>query len=331
VNVVENIDATGPARFPEAGPIDQPPALPRSVSKSEQHRASFEWLRLVSCMGIIWFHCEAPVAVVGYAGLPALIALSVGLASVPGKVVSLPVIIKKRARRLLLPWIFWCLIYSIWRLASTWIMKKPMGEAFQGWMLFVGPSIHLWYLPFAYVATCLAGVINGGRPSSGWANSIFWTLCAVITFLLCSWWMSAYSIPIPLLQWTFGLPAVLIGLALPQMHRREYKRLGMASLALAIALAGIAAWLCGWRELTVPYMLGTLALAAAWVLPMSASPKVVWLGSLSYGVYLVHPLISSFTRWATGTHPGAGLAIIVAILSILLVALLRRGPLEQFM
>ena len=268
---------------------------------------------------------------VGYAGLPALIALSVGLASVPGKSVPFGVMVSKRAKRLLLPWVFWCVVYALWRVVSTMVLKKPFGEAFQGWMLAVGPAIHLWYLPFAFVATCLAHLLSGRRSSPRLAVSAFWTACAVIVFLTCSWWLAGHELPRPWLQWTFGLSAVIIGLALPQMADPRRKCIGAMVLAILISLAGIAAWSMGWRGLAVPYLVGTVGLAVAWLLPMPAGPYVAWLGSLSYGIYLVHPLVASLLRWATGTHSGTHLAIVVVVSSTAFVALARRGPLRVVM
>ena len=301
------------------------------ASKVESHQASLEWLRLVSCIGIVWFHCQAPGALVGYAGLPALIALSVALASVPGKSIPFGAIVKKRAKRLLLPWAFWCLVYALWRIVGAVALKAPLGGEFQEWMLFTGPAIHLWYLPFAFVATCFASVLNSGRSSARRADMIFWSAFAALAFVLCSLMMSRLSLPRPLAQWTFGLPAIFIGLALPQFMEQRRRILGILCVALMVTLVGIVAWSLGLRELLAPYLVGTFGLAAAWGLRGAASPHVLWIGSLSYGIYLAHPLFASLIGRALGTQTGPTFAILVIVVTVAFVAVARRTLLRAVM
>jgi surface polysaccharide O-acyltransferase-like enzyme len=297
--------------------------------RPEPHRASLEWLRLVACLGIVWFHCKGPGAVIGYGGLAALIGLSVGLASVPGTLLPFTVILRKRGIRLLVPWIFWCVVYTIWRLIGAIALSKSIGNEFHGWMLLVGPAIHLWYLPFAFGATCFAALLSRHQSSPKFA--VFWMACAAAAFLVCSYRLSRHTIGIPWAQWTFGLPAVFIGLALPQFGDQRHNCRGLAALMLTIAMSSAVAWLSGWNALALPYLVGTAGLAGAWLLTMPASPFTASLCSLSYGIYLVHPFFASLIGQAIGTRSGASLAILVVVVSVVFVAMARRGPLRMVM
>ena len=58
-----------------------------------------------------------------------------------------------RARRLLMPWLVWSVVYGGVKLAEALVEGQPLGSAFAPWMLLTGPAIHLWFLPFAFAAS----------------------------------------------------------------------------------------------------------------------------------------------------------------------------------
>lgn len=297
---------------------------------SEHHRSALDVLRVAACFGIVWFHTQAPGAVIGYAGLPALIALSVALSSPPNSRTPFGEIVRKRAQRLLLPWIFWCGIYSAKQVAAAAVQRSDMSEEFQWWMLLTGPSIHLWFLPYIFVATLMAS----------WWRSLklpeLFALTAALAglsaaFLLCSYWQSAYSLTRPLAQWSFGLPAIFVGLALPNVRDQKPRFTGAAAAVLTILTVSLACWLIDWRDLIIPYLVGTAAVAGAWVSQCRLGPNMAWLGEMSYGVYLIHPLVISVVQRVLRIPIGPLFVIIVAIVSLVLVAALRRGPLRYVM
>src|SRR5271169_4081835 len=82
------------------------------VQTSPSRLMGIEWLRFVSCLGIVWFHMHAYGASVGYGGLPALMAISVALAARP-RHESAATVFAKRAKILLVPWLFWSVVYAI--------------------------------------------------------------------------------------------------------------------------------------------------------------------------------------------------------------------------
>ena len=57
-----------------------------------------------------------------------------------------------RATRLLVPFAVWSGIFGLLKLAEVLLTGVSLGSEFKPSMLLTGPAIHLWFLPFAYVA-----------------------------------------------------------------------------------------------------------------------------------------------------------------------------------
>jgi len=63
------------------------------------------------------------------------------------------VILRKRAWRVLWPWVVWSALFVLDRLGSAAISpQRSVGESFYPWMLASGTEMHLWFLPFIFVA-----------------------------------------------------------------------------------------------------------------------------------------------------------------------------------
>ena len=231
----------------------------------------------------------------------------------------------------MLPWVFWCCVYTVWRIIGAYRTGTEIDEAFAWWMLLTGPAIHLWYLPFAFVATCLASALRVYHHSSGLSTMVMSAIGVSAALISCSWLLSSCATPIPLAQWTFGFPAVCIGLALPHSAEFWQRFVHASALALIVTLVSIAMWAAGFGSLSVPYVVGTLALVTAWLIPFPETPAIARACSLSYGIYLVHPLVASIVRQVTHIQDRAVTAVIVLLLTIGLVAMLRRGPLRLVM
>lgn len=100
------------------------------------------------------FHAGAPGRGVGYAALPFFLMTLILLALPAAQSKEFGPFAKDRARRLLIPWLIWSAIYAAFKLLEVVWHHKPLGSEFSATMLLTGTSLHLWFLPFAYVV-CL--------------------------------------------------------------------------------------------------------------------------------------------------------------------------------
>lgn len=222
-----------------------------------------DYFRLAAALGIVWFNSGAPGARLAYAALPFFLVL-----------ISLPstLSVAAQARRLIVPFLVWSALYALVQIAFA--VKRHEG-AFDWWewnMLLTGTWLHLWLLPFAFVASVL----------SPWFRHPLATLGAAL--LLASLLaMNGTPDGPPVVQWSFGIIPVLVGIAFFSWGWR---------LAVTTLLAS---WLILYfgrpSEDNATILAGTLLalLILSQHLPQTALS--VWCARLSMLVYLAHPLV----------------------------------------
>jgi fucose 4-O-acetylase-like acetyltransferase len=219
--------------------------------------------RFVAALGIVWFHSQAPGAWIASVALPVfLILLLIPLDASPGQ----------RARRLLVPFVTWSLVYAMLRTA---LALKQHDAPFGWWdwtMVFSGTWIHLWVLPFAFVAALLAPWFQHPLASLGAA-------------LLTAFLIVVKGPPdlAPFGQWSQGVIPMLVGIAFMSWGWR---------LAV-ITLAG--SWLVLHLGQPSPdnftFLVGTALALGCLLYRLPASAFSDWCGRLSLTVYLAHPLM----------------------------------------
>ena len=117
-----------------------------------QRNGTLDYARLLAAFGIVFFHAGAPGGAIGYAALPFFLMLLVVLAF-PGAVrVSFPAYLRGRVQRLLVPWVIWSGVYGVLKLAELVVTGAPFGSEFSLNMILTGTALHLWFLPFAFLA-----------------------------------------------------------------------------------------------------------------------------------------------------------------------------------
>jgi len=252
--------------------------------------ASYDYARLIAAFGIVLFHAGAPGGAVGYAALPFFLILMIIFGWTSADRTALGPYTSGRLRRLLGPWVVWSGIFASLKLVEIQMTSASWGSEFVPYMLLTGPAIHLWFLPFAFVA-CLAiwPLVRLGRKYP----PILLAIIALVGALVLQGVCADKTFAAPLAQWAYVAPAVCLGIGMAVLPGRA-----VAQLVLIGGFVGAAA-LFGWT-----HGLGQITLAAGAVvlcgqiqLPQTAISRQA--AAASMGIYLAHPLMLSLLERAT--------------------------------
>ena len=246
------------------------------------YRPGVDLARLFSAALIVVFHTPgSPYKTLTLSGLSFFVLLTFCLQGL-GEAATRPYSIRKRAARLLGPWLVWSLFYVTLRLARH--LPLPTHFYDHPGDLLIGPEEPLWFLPFAFLAGIAAHAllrVVTRLSSTG----------ALLTLSMLSAGMALAhpgfaGLPEPLGQWHYALPLLPIGVAVGLSQGLSGRRLAWHYLAL-LALTAFLARRCGEPS----YLLGTIALMVAIVARTRDLKTLRWLASLSMGIYLIHPAV----------------------------------------
>jgi peptidoglycan/LPS O-acetylase OafA/YrhL len=275
-----------------------------SAAETGARNGWVESLRLFAAFGIVWYHSKVTTAhELAYAGLIVFIVLTAFFQTRRNS----PLDAVASARRLLLPWAFWMLVFG----AINLLQHQPIvrGPALLG--LLYGTSSHLWYLPFAFAVVCAIGL------AKKWAAAPAAIALAVLLLTVFLWRERSLLLTPPLPQYIHALPPVLFGIVLAQ---RGFVWLGIAAgavflMALSIDVTGVGA----------PYTIAAVAVVVALAaghsrhMPPALLPK---LAPLAFGIYLSHP---AFLAIGHRAHLPEELTVVMAYLSAgVLTAVIRQ-------
>ncbi len=261
--------------------------------------------RFAAALGIAWYYSQAPGRELSHMSWPLFLVL-----------LSRPVPsgLAQRARRLLLPFLIWSIVFAMLRTALALKNNDPPFGWWDWYMIPTGTWTHLWFLPFAFLALLLSPWFQHPLASLGAAF-----LAAVL--------LSINGTPdtLPLAYWSFGIIPVLVGVAyfswgwrlavITLLGSWLILHFGRPSPDNAAILAGTALALC----------------CLAYHLPATALSD--WCGRISIWVFLAHPLVIITGQSLRITWVELGLFSLVG--SVMLAQLLetavqtsRRGKLE---
>jgi hypothetical protein len=206
---------------------------------------------------------------------------------------------------------------------------RPAFADFSPYMLLGGTAAHLWYLPFALLASLAAVLLYRRiRPWDDRLVHLAWlaTLVALFVFV---WPTHSGSWTFPFGQWRFAAYSIPIGLAVGHAMRHEGARLPrLLSISTTVAACGL---IVGGAEATA-YAFGT-ALASVGFVWTPRLGRAGWsLVGLSLGVYVLHPLVISQVvhRLGWDEHHRALGAVLAIAASTALAAILRATPIRKF-
>lgn len=261
--------------------------------------------RLLAALGIVWFNAQAPGDRIAYMALPFFLIL---LTLPPTS--NLPA----RAKRLLLPFLIWSVVFAM---LNTALALKTHAAPFDWWqwsMILSGTWIHLWFLPFAFLAAVVAPWFQHPLASLGGA-------LLVATLIV----MDKVPESVPFGQWAFGAIPVLVGIA--------YFSWGWRLAVLALGASSLILFLGRSSPDNFTILAGT-ALALGFLSShLPASPVSDWCARISVWVYLSHPLVIVVGQSLRITYIELGLfslvgSVILAQIIETAVQASRKGRLE---
>lgn len=264
------------------------------MSIAPTRNASFDYVRLIAVIGIIWFHAHAPLGDIGYSGLSYFLILLVFLA-VP-KIRQIrqtrhraPAFLRYaaiRGRRLIVPWLAASALYGGLKLAEV-SRGSPWAGEFNTTMWLTGPAPHLWFLPFAFVICLLLWPLGRWMPVM--KRSVQLHLCMTLMCLsltaLAMWQLASW--PSPVAEWAYALPAVFLGAALALTGGGILRMIGVAALFFCMALS--ANWTIGLLQLGI----ATTALIICQMIRLRPTRLSDFAARTSLGIYLIHPAVAA--------------------------------------
>lgn len=219
--------------------------------------------QFLAALAIVWFHVQAPGARVAAIALPFFLVLL----SMPSTASTL-----MRAKQLLVPFLTWSLVFAM---LNTALALKNHSPPFDWWrwnMILSGTRIHLWFLPFAFLATLVSPWLRHPLASLG---------VALLAATLIALNGSPESVPFG--QWAFGIIPVLVGIA--------FASWGWRLAVTTLFLSTLILFLGEPSPDTVTILVGTGL--AVFVLSNHMPPTAIseWCARLSLWIFLSHPLI----------------------------------------
>lgn len=288
----------------------------------DTHNASYDYARLVAVIGIIWFHAQAPGALIGYSGLAFFLMLLVHLAlpqaaKVRDQAHRAPAFLRyaaARGQRLLWPWLIASIAYGALKLIEV-LRGSPWGAEFQTSMWLTGTALHLWFLPFAFAVSLALWPLGRLLRQHGGGHTT--PLAFILTGLALASLALAQeaALVIPLAQWAYALPAVLFGAGLALVRTKGQHMLGLLTFFLCCALA--ANWITGLPEIG----LAGLAMILCRLCPLPPSVLSQLAARWALALYLIHPGVMALAlRSGVVADETTALAVIVTLMSAALIA-----------
>jgi len=318
----------------------------RVIVSQEERIANIERLRFLAACGVVSFHTHdwfpRSFGSTGLLVLLLVLCIFVVIKPTPCEFTSLA---RRKGNRLLKPWLFWSVVYGGVGLAKVIYEGVPFSEVFSPTMLLTGTRIHLWFLPFGFVAAMLLGLVHQRIVK---VPDVLIVVIAAFAGALCvfsfPFVQSRMSLGVPFEQWTFGLPAIPLGLAIGRAaalpdHKKRRNSYLLIGFSVAVACAAYIVfmglrhgiWFDRGSDHAIRYLIAAAAVCSALHWRGKLDPISKTLASSSYGVYLVHPLMVVFLSrvGVLGQRPVV-LLCLVLVASILMTLALRRTRLKQF-
>jgi surface polysaccharide O-acyltransferase-like enzyme len=307
------------------------------MSLPAERIANIDRLRVLAAIGIVWFHAdEAPYRHIAYAGLPIFLLIFCSLLTSQARETTTVEMLRRRCGRLLKPWLFWSAIYGLCRLTKA-LSAPDTGSAWamlSTETLLAGTSIHLWYLPYAFLWSLVIYTLNRRTSHIRGPIVVLTAMVVGMTLLAIHATGTWDDLGRPLPQWEFGLAAIPFGFAIGRcltVASRERRRLFLVTIAMVVAIECQILYRLGFGPQVLPHGIGVTLVCVAYCWEVRGGTVIASLAPLAFGVYLIHPLVAYALR-ALPAINGHHLVVIplTVCISALATLVLMRTPLKQF-
>ena len=252
---------------------------PAGGARSPGRQQNIELLRILAAFGIVLFHAGGPYMQFGYAGLVIFTLLAPFFEAAAWQRRRDPRVL---ARRLLLPWAAFTLLYGLANLATKGWFIDPQLPPIAA--ILYGTSPHLWFLPYIFVVMLVTSL------SKAYLRHVLVVVGLALALVIMLWLAPAWQ-PVgeaagpPVGQWLHALPAVLAGLVLGAATASGRRWIAY----LALVLGAVAAFQSQQLGVEIPYAIALPAVLVALRLPQFGK-SVEGISQCMMGVYLVHSL-----------------------------------------
>lgn len=289
-----------------------------------EHRQSIDLARFIAALGVVAAHVfAAENGWIGHLAVATFLILTATLAVQSMQRAHGVYDWGKRAPRILVPWLFWCVVYKVVLVQVTDGPQKYvlLSDPFS---LLVGPSVHLWFLPFILLASLF--VMPAGKSVRTQRGVQIASLCLALFGTVAFWISSRAGLPVPFPQWISGVPSfgygLLVGLAFT-VGGAVWPMLAMAAMCGAAFVLLSEVW-------TLQPLIAAVLLWGMWQLPLRGR-ILPHLGQVAFGIYLVHPffLLVCFKLFGPDLNAWAALGLTfvmawVATICLRAIPFLRR-------
>ena len=311
--------------------------------------------RVVATFGIVWVHVAeiqgqpAALCTLGRFGTSFYTLAALFLSSRAFFLRKCPDalgIVKRRATRLLVPYLLWCVLYACFYFSTMYPQGHPVDAITRNWGPFFGTAPHLWFLPFAFCAGALSTfAVPRLMKLPGWFLIGGGSLITLGVYVYIYGWgyhavdqraLNAYHLN-RLDRWVEEVPLVcgaLFGLATYGKYIHRLARIGRKK---RIQLAWVSFCLFLVTQLCYALFLDDLGslfwnrvrffaniAGALWLISVVSARDSRWtrriapLGRATYFAYLSHQMILDSIKGQLTSLPGYG-SLGFALLSSLLI------------
>lgn len=301
----------------------------------QQRNYNIERIRVFAMLGIVSFHTHVYFhRMLGLIGLHILMMLYCIFIVNQLSQKNIFEGVGQKAKQLLYPWIAWSLIYAIVKYYKAAVLNIPLSEFFSYTTLIQGTQYHLWFLPYAFMVSVVLYLIGDqSRHFKTTGKILVLMLFSFVMFVIITWILTSYFWPSPFYQWFYVTPSVVFGstiafsLHLPSLRNRL---IVYFSVVGGFFILGIHSYLMH-REIDycIGYMIAISITMAAFLARGKESRIFSILSSLTYGIYLSHPLLITIVSFYAQIerYPYIMLCMVFT-LSALMVQMLKKTPLR---